>query len=186
MGFWVHTDRFAYSQEQKKICKRFVMKSSHKWREDESPNRVFVLNLIVSDLPSLYTFITVRQRIAKVMFLQASVCPQGGRWGCLPQCMLGYHTPQSRHPPGSRHPPRSRHPPGADRPGAYTPPGAETPWSRHPPGVDTLPLGVDTPREQTPPEHTPPPRDTVTAADGMHPTGMHSCWMNIVTKVMFN
>ena len=30
------------------------------------------------------------------MFLQACVCPHGG---CLPQCMLGYHTPGSRHPP---------------------------------------------------------------------------------------
>ena len=50
--------------------------------------------------------------------------------GCLPQCMLGYHTPRSRHP-------HSRHPP---------------------PRADPL-----------------PPRETVTAADGTHPTGIHSC-----------
>ena len=43
------------------------------------------------------------------------------------------------------------------------PPGADThPRSRHPPGAAT-------PREQT------SPRDTTTAADGTHPTGMHSC-----------
>ena len=38
---------------------------------------------------------TVRNEVAKAMFLQASVCPHGG---CLSQCMLIYHTPQSRHP----------------------------------------------------------------------------------------
>ena len=32
-----------------------------------------------------------------------------------------------------------------------------------------------TPREQTPPEADTPPRDTATAADSTHPTGMHSC-----------
>ena len=32
--------------------------------------------------------------VAKVMFLQVCVCPQGG--GCLPQCMLGCHTPPPR------------------------------------------------------------------------------------------
>ena len=70
---------------------------------------------------------TIRNEVAKVMFLQASVCPQGG---CLPQCVLGY-------------------PPRADSP---------RPGSRHPHGADT-----------------PPPRETATAADGTHPTGMHSC-----------
>ena len=43
--------------------------------------------------------------VAKVMLLLVSVILlTGGR--CLPQCMLGYHTP----------PPESRHPPGADNP----------------------------------------------------------------------
>ena len=86
---------------------------------------------------------TVRNEVAKVMFLQASVCPQGG--GCLPQCMVGYTPPRSRHPT-----PRSRHS------WEQTPP-----WSRHPP-------------EQTLPEADTPP-ETATAADGTHPTGMHSC-----------
>ena len=79
---------------------------------------------------------------AKVMFLQACVCPWGE--GCLPQCMLGYpspldQTPQTRHhppgpdtiPPRSRHPPRTRHHPQEQtppRPG--TPPGADPSGSR--------------------------------------------------------
>ena len=50
------------------------------------------------------------------------------------------------------HPPGSRHPPGADTP----------PRSRHPPG-------------QAPPRSRHPPQQTATAADGTHPTGMHSC-----------
>ena len=43
----------------------------------------------------LRNVITVRNEVAKVMFLHLCVCPQGG----LPQCMLGYHHPRSRHPP---------------------------------------------------------------------------------------
>ena len=51
-------------------------------------------------------FITVRNEVAKVMFLQVCVCPRGGGGG-LPQCMLGYQppgpgTPESRHPPPGR------------------------------------------------------------------------------------
>ena len=123
-------------------------------------------------------FITVRNEVAKVMFLQASVCPQGGGWGvCLSACW-------DTTPPGADTPP-----PGADTP----PPGADTPPEQtHPyPRADTpLPQSRHTPTpEQTPPQsrHTPlsrhlppgadthpPPRDTATAADGMHPTGMHS------------
>ena len=61
---------------------------------------------------------TVRNEVAKVMFLQASVCPQGGV--CLSACWDAT-PPGSRHPPWIRHP-RSRHPPGADTPGADTPP----------------------------------------------------------------
>ena len=98
---------------------------------------------------------------------------------CLPQCMLGYHTPQSRHPLGADTP-QEQTPPWSRQPPEWTPPGADTPLA-----ADTPP-GADTPLEQTPHpqsrqtpstrEQTPPPRDTVTAADGTHPTGMHSCW----------
>ena len=41
-------------------------------------------------------------------------------------------------------------------------------WGRHP--------QADTPLGQTPPgQKPPPPQQTATAADGAHPTGMHSC-----------
>ena len=77
----------------------------------------------------------------------------GGGWG-------GVGVSASVHA-GIPHPPTPRDqvhpweqtPPGADTPLEQTPPG-----SRHPPGADT-----------------PSPRDTATAADGTHPTGMHSC-----------
>ena len=53
--------------------------------------------------------------VAKVMFLQVCVCPQGG---CLPQCMLGCQTPPGpgRHPPDQADPPWIRQtPPGSGR-----------------------------------------------------------------------
>ena len=88
---------------------------------------------------------TVRNEAGKVMFF-TGVCLSTG-WGCLPQCMLGYHTcPPEQTPPGSRHPPR-----------ADTPPEADTLQSRHPPRADTPQIW--------------PLLRTVT-----HPTGMHSCF----------
>ena len=53
----------------------------------------------------------------------------------------------------------------------------------HPPRPGTPPLDQVPPRTRYTPQdqvHTPrtrytPPRDTATAADGMHPTGRHSC-----------
>ena len=88
--------------------------------------------LIVYHKAKSLKVITVRNEVAKVMFLQACVCPHGG---CLPQCMLGYHPPEQTPPPPppgadpsradtprEQTPPRSRHPPGADNPGADTPP----------------------------------------------------------------
>ena len=53
------------------------------------------------------------------MFLQVSVCPQGG---CLPQCMVGYHTP-----------PRVDTPLGADKTPPPPPPAADTPPQQTPP-----------------------------------------------------
>ena len=60
----------------------------------------------------------------------------------------------------------------APRPGRY-PPGPHTP-GKHPPQeahpLEAHPLG------STPlPRETPPPKDPADAADGTHPTGMHSC-----------
>ena len=88
-------------------------------------------------LPLIFIF-TVSNEVVKVMFLQACVCPHGG---CLPQCMLGYHThtplgedtpPGSRHPPGSRPPQEQTHPP-EQTPPEETPPEQTPPPSRHPP-----------------------------------------------------
>ena len=72
------------------------------------------------------SFITGRNEVvAKVIFLHLSVILFTG--GCLPQCMLGYHSP-----------------------GADTPLGADTPQSRHP-QEQTPPRADTTPWEQTPP-----------------------------------
>ena len=57
-------------------------------------------------------FVTVRNEVAKVMFLHVSVCPRGG----LPQCMLGCHHREEAHPPLQQIPPWSRHPPGSRLP----------------------------------------------------------------------
>ena len=110
-------------------------------------------------------------------YRRLSVHGGGGGLGCLPQCMLGY-TLRSRHP-RSRQPPWSRHPPGADTPREQTPHQIRPSL-----GVDTPPLGADPPGTKYTPRtkyplglSTPPPRDTATAVDGTHPTGMHSCFI---------
>ena len=79
---------------------------------------------------------------AKVIFLQASVCPQGG--GCLPQCMLGYPAGPGTFPPGGR-PPQTRHTPPGGRPPRtrHTPLGGRPPWPGTPP---PSPPGGRTPR----------------------------------------
>ena len=56
---------------------------------------------------------------AKVMFLHASVCPQGGGSA---QCMLGYHLPEADTPPKRQNSRRQTPPPEADPPEADTPP----------------------------------------------------------------
>ena len=74
--------------------------------------------------------------VAKVMFLQVCVCPQGG--GCLPQSMLGCQTPpqdQGEPPPrpGRENPPppqdQGESPRDQGEPPRQTPPGP----GRHPP-----------------------------------------------------
>ena len=137
----------------------------------------------VSHILILYLYlITVRNEVAKVMFLQASVCPQWGVclsawWDTSPRADTPQeqtHLPGNRYIPPeqtshqSRHTPRSRHPPGADTPQEQTPPWEQTP----PPLEQTPPRSRHTPRSK----HT-PPRETATAADGTHPTGMHSCYI---------
>ena len=73
---------------------------------------------------------------AKVMFLQACVCPQGG--GVSASVHAGI-------PPGSRHPPLEQ-----------TPPLTRPPRTRHPPGPGTTPLDQAPPRTR----HTPPLRES--------------------------
>ena len=79
---------------------------------------------------------------------------------CFYKCVSvhrgGGGVPEQVPPPGTRHtPPRTRH---------------------TTPGPDTHPDQVHHPPGTTPPEQV-PPRDTATAADGTHPTGMHSCFL---------
>ena len=91
--------------------------------------------------------ITARNEVVKVMFLQASVCPQRGV--CLSawwdthtpeQTPPRADTPRSRHTPleqtphRSKHPPRSRHLPQSRHPSwEQTPPRADTPLGSRPP-----------------------------------------------------
>ena len=49
------------------------------------------------------------------------------------------------------------------------------PVSRHPPQEQTPPWEQTTPGADTSPGSRQPPQQTATAADGTHPTGMHSC-----------
>ena len=99
-----------------------------------------------------------------------SFCSQGR--GGLPQCMLGYHTPQEQTPlwdqapSGTRHPLGTRHPPGQ----GTTPPGPGTPWDQAS-SQDQVPPGT----RCAPPRTRHRPQQTATVADGTHPTGMHSC-----------
>ena len=85
------------------------------------------------------------------------VCLSTG-WGCLPQCMLGCHTPLDGHPP----------------PGWRTPPGWRPPWMENPPRMENHPLDGDPPGWRTPPPGKQTPAYGLRAA-GTHPTGMHSC-----------
>ena len=124
-------------------------------------------------------------------YVFTGVCDSVHRGGCLPQCMLGCHTPpRSRHPPGTRYtawdqgpgkPPGTRYTPP---PGPGTPPWEQTlprdqvhpPWEQTPPGPGTPPWEQTLPRDQvhpplgadTPWSRPPPPvqsmlEDTVNA-----------------------
>ena len=83
------------------------------------------------------------------------VCLSQGGGGCLPQCMLGCHTPRpGRHPLGpGRHPRRDQ----ADPPGPGTPPDQADPQDQaDPPPRDQIdtplpPRTRETPRDQVPP-----------------------------------
>ena len=86
--------------------------------------------------------ITVRNDIAKVMFLQACVCPEGGLSASVHG---GIPPPGSRHPPGADNLPPGADPLGAATPQKQTPPQRDTPRSRHPARSRHHPPGADTP-----------------------------------------
>ena len=81
---------------------------------------------------------------------------------------LGRQPTSLGRPPGRHHPP-GKHP-QADIPLADTTPWANTPLPR----ADTS-LGTH-PTRHTPPKQRSPPSEMATAADGTHPTEMHSCF----------
>ena len=83
--------------------------------------------------------ITVRNEVAKVMFLHLSVILSTGGV-CLSECRDT--TPHRTRPPG----------PG-------TPPWDQTPRTRHHPHGARHPPGPDTPQTRHPPDQTPPPRE---------------------------
>ena len=102
-----------------------------------------------------HNIVTVRNEVVKVMFLQASVCPQGG-WGVWISACWDTTPPWSRHPLEQTPPGADTHPPGAD-----TPPQSRHPRSRHPPGADTPPPRADPlsrhiPQTDTPQSRHPP------------------------------
>ena len=92
--------------------------------------------------------------VAKVIFLQVSVCPQGGRVSASVHAGMPY-------------PPDGGTPPDGD------PPGWRTPRDGDPPGME------NPPRMENPPDEDPRPGKQTPAyglrAVGTHPTGMHSC-----------
>ena len=123
-----------------------------------------------------YFLVTVRNKVAKVMFLHVCVCPQRGVPGQVPPkdqvhpppgtryTPLGPGTPppwDQVHLPGPGTPPQDQvHPPGLgtppSRPG--TPPETRyTPQDQvHPPGTKYTPRTRYIPRDQV---HPPPPAD---------------------------
>ena len=91
--------------------------------------------------PVCDTYYWPQRSWAKVIFLQASVCPRGGRGVCL-SAYWDTHPPLEQTPPDQ----------------AHTPPGADTPPQTRPPGPDTPPPRSRHPRTRCTPRtrHTPP------------------------------
>ena len=129
----------------------------------------------------LYFHFTVRKRsCGKVMFYTClSVILFMGGGGVCPSACWDTHP----LPPGTRDTPknqrqtpprtRGRHPAGQTPP----PPWADPP-SRHPSQADTPP--ADTPGQTPPRADT--PHQMAAAADGTHPSGMHTCLSNTFTS----
>ena len=101
---------------------------------------------------------------AKVIFLHACVCPQGGKGVCLSACCDAHPPwtrpapPQEQTPhPREQTPPDQAHSPWEQTPRTRHPPGADPPWSRHPPGTRHTPWEQTPPGPGTPPDQAHPP-----------------------------
>ena len=105
-----------------------------------------------------------------------SFCSQGGG-----RCTPRQTSPLGRRPRGQIPHLLGNHSPWADAPGKTAPLGREPPWADVPGGrhplADAPHLGRHAP--DTAPDTTPSPKTTI-AADGRHPTGMHSYVTNCV------
>ena len=100
------------------------------------------------------SIVTVRNEVAKVMFLHLSVSHSVHRGVCTcSQWGVPAHTPpESRYTPPGRYTTRAgTHP----LPRQVHPPGRYTPWQVHPPGRYTPRAGTP-PRQVHPPAGTPP------------------------------
>ena len=127
-------------------------------------------------VPSIFN--SVGHMVPYRRFSQACVKSSVNTGGVSSPLHAGIHTPWTdTHPPLDRqiHPPLDRHThPWTDR---HKTSWTDTPWTDTP-WTDTLlyadPPWADTAWAETPLErHTTP--KTATVADGMNPTGMHSC-----------
>ena len=100
-----------------------------------------------------------------------SFCPQDG-CVCLSACWDT--TPWEQTPPGADTS-QNRHPTRADTPQEQTPPSSRhPPRSRHLPCKQTPSPGADTPSGAD------PRPETAAVPDGTDPTGMHSCFAEII------
>ena len=98
--------------------------------------------------------------MAKVIFLQVSVCPQGGgRVSASVHAGMPY-PPWMENPP----PPQMENPPDGEPPQMENPPDGEPP---------SLPRLENPPRMENPPGKQTPAYGL--RAAGTHPTGMHPC-----------
>ena len=120
---------------------------------------------------STTSFYRSQRSCGKIMFTQTSVILfTGGLYPSMHWADTPWQTPPWvdtpwANPPLADTPPLGRHCLGRHPPW-QTPPLGRHPLGRHPPGQTS-------PARQTPPWADIPPM--ATAADGTHPTGMHSC-----------
>ena len=115
--------------------------------------------------PNVYIFTGRNEVVAKVMFLQVCVCPQGGRVSASVHAGMPY-PPRWRTPPDGE-PPQMETPLDGEPPRMENPLDGEPPQMENPPWMENPPDG-EPPGMQTPAYHL--------QAANTHPTGMHSCF----------